>query len=142
MKELDLAEVLDRPDLQTAEQRRAARPELNAMIDRRLSTDTQDHWIERLNAAGVPCGKVLSVADVFADPQVKAQDMVLDVDQGRRGMVRMVGFPVKLSETPAQLRHPSPELGAHTGEVLVEAGYSAEEIAGLRARKCIGGPGA
>ena len=138
--ELGLADVLDRPDMKTMEQRRAVRPELNALIDRRLSTDTQEHWIERLNAAGVPCGKVLSVAEVFDDPQVKAQDMVIEVDQGPRGIVRMVGFPVKLSDTPARLRHPSPELGAHTDEVLAEAGLSADEIARLRAAKSIGGP--
>ena len=100
---------------------------------------TQEHWIERLNAAGVPCGKVLSVAQVFEEPQVKAQEMVIEVDQGARGIVRMVGFPVKLSDTPARLRHPSPELGAHTDEVLSEVGLSQEEIAGLRARKSIGG---
>ena len=139
VQELGLADVLDRPDMKTAEQRRAARPELNALIDQRLSTNTQEYWIERLNAAGVPCGKVLSVAEVFDDPQVKAQDMVIEVDQGPRGIVRMVGFPVKLSDTPARLRHPSPELGAHTDEVLAEAGLSEEEIAGLRARKSIGG---
>ena len=141
MAELGLAGVLDRPDMKTAEQRRAARPELNALVNQRLSTDGQDHWIERLNAAGVPCGKVLSVAEVFEDPQVKAQDMVIEVDQGPRGIVRMVGFPVKLSGTPARLRHPSPELGAHTDEVLAEAGLSQEEIARLRARKSIGGSG-
>jgi crotonobetainyl-CoA:carnitine CoA-transferase CaiB-like acyl-CoA transferase len=84
---------------------------------------------------------VLSVAEVFADPQVKAQDMVIEVDQGDRGIVRMVGFPVKLSDTPARLRHPAPELGAHTDEVLAEAGLSEQEIAGLRARKSIGGSG-
>ena len=138
MKELDLSDVLDRPDMKTAEQRRAARTELNALIDQKLATDTQAHWIERLNRAGVPCGKVLSVAEVFDDPQVKAQEMAIEVDQGARGTVRMVGFPVKLSDTPARLRHPAPELGAHTGEVLSEAGLSQEEIAGLRARKCIG----
>ena len=140
MRELGLAHVLDRPDLQTAEQRRAARPELNALVDERLSTDTQDHWIRRLNAAGVPCGKVLSVAEVLEDPQVRAQDMVIEVDQGARGVVRMVGFPVKLSHTPARVRHPSPELGAHTEEVLAEAGLSRQEIARLRAGKSIGGP--
>ena len=75
-------DLLDRPDMKTAEQRRAARADLNAVIDRRLSTNTQEHWIERLNAAGVPCGKVLSVAEVFEDPQVKAQEMVIEVDQG------------------------------------------------------------
>jgi len=141
MQELGLTDVLDRPDMKTAEQRRAGRAELNALINQRLSTDAQEHWIGRLNAAGVPCGKVLSVAEVFDDPQVKAQDMVIDVDQGPHGIVRMVGFPVKLSDTPARLRYPSPELGAHTDEVLAEAGLSQEEIAGLRARKSIGGSG-
>ena len=141
MQELGLTDVLARPDMKTAEQRRAGRAELNALINQRLSTDAQEHWIGRLNAAGVPCGKVLSVAEVFEDPQVKAQDMVIEVDQGPHGIVRMVGFPVKLSDTPARLRYPSPELGAHTDEVLAEAGLSQEEIAGLRARKSIGGSG-
>ena len=141
MQELGLTDVLDRPDMKTAEQRRAGRAELNALINQRLSTDAQEHWIGRLNAAGVPCGKVLSVAEVFEDAQVKAQDMVIEVDQGPHGIVRMVGFPVKLSDTPARLRYPSPELGAHTDEVLAEAGLSQEDIAGLRARKSIGGSG-
>jgi len=141
MKEVGLADVLERPDMKTAEQRRAARSELNTLVNQRLSANTQDHWIDRLNAAGVPCGKVLSVAEVFDDPQVKAQDMVIAVDQGLRGIVRMVGFPVKLSDTPARLRYPSPELGAHTEEVLAEAGLSEGEIADLRARKSIGGSG-
>jgi crotonobetainyl-CoA:carnitine CoA-transferase CaiB-like acyl-CoA transferase len=140
MKELGLADLLEQPDMKTAEQRRAARATLNAGINQRLSTDTQEHWIERLNAAGVPCGKVLSVAEVFEDPQIKAQEMVIEVDQGPRGVVRMVGFPVKLSGSPARLRYPSPELGAHTDEVLTEAGLSGTEIAGLRARKSIGDP--
>jgi crotonobetainyl-CoA:carnitine CoA-transferase CaiB-like acyl-CoA transferase len=139
MKELGLSDLLERPDMETAQQRRAARAELNAVINRQLSTNTQEHWIERLNAAGVPCGKVLSVAEVFEDPQVKAQEMVIEVDQGSRGIVRMVGFPVKLSDSPARLRYPSPELGAQTDEVLAEAGFSESEIVGLRARKSIGG---
>jgi crotonobetainyl-CoA:carnitine CoA-transferase CaiB-like acyl-CoA transferase len=138
MKELGLAAVLDRPDMRTAEQRRIARAELNAVINQRLAAGTQQHWIERLNAAGVPCGKVLSISEVFEDPQLKAQDMVLEVDHGPRGIVRMVGFPVKLSDTPARLRYPAPELGAHTEEVLAEAGLSKQEIAGLRASNSIG----
>jgi crotonobetainyl-CoA:carnitine CoA-transferase CaiB-like acyl-CoA transferase len=141
MKELGLAEVLERPDLKTAEQRRTARSQLNGLVNDRLGAKTQDHWIDRLNAAGVPCGKVLSVAEVFDDPQVKAQNMVIEVDQGLRGIVRMVGFPVKLSDTPARLRYPSPELGAHTDEVLAEAGLSQGEIASLRAKGSIGGSG-
>ncbi|HEU0058924.1 MAG TPA: CoA transferase [Hyphomicrobiaceae bacterium] len=138
MRELNLADVLDRPDMKTAEQRRAARPELNARINEKLSSNTQEHWIERLNAVGVPCGKVLSVAEVLQDPQVLTQDMVIEVDHGPRGVVRMVGFPVKLSDTPARVRHPAPELGAHTDEVLAQAGYSEQEISGLRLRQVVG----
>jgi crotonobetainyl-CoA:carnitine CoA-transferase CaiB-like acyl-CoA transferase len=141
MQELGLAHVLEQPDMQTAEQRRAARPQINALVNQILSGNTQEHWIDRLNDAGVPCGKVLSVAEVFDDPQVKAQDMVIDVDQGSRGIVRMVGFPVKLSDTPARLRYPAPELGAHTDEVLADAGLSEGEITGLRAKKSIGDSG-
>ena len=140
MKELGLADLLERADMKTAEQRRAARATLNAVINQCLSSNTQEHWIERLNAAGVPCGKVLSVAEVFEDPQIRAQEMVIEVDHGSHGIVRMVGFPVKLSDSPARLRYPAPELGAHTDEVLAEAGLSETEIAALRARKSIGGP--
>jgi len=141
MQELGLAHVLEQPDMQTAGQRRAARPQINALVNQILSGNTQEHWIDRLNAAGVPCGKVLSVAEVFDDPQVNAQDMVIDVDQGSRGIVRMVGFPVKLSDTPARLRYPAPELGAHTDEVLADAGLSEGEITGLRAKKSLGASG-
>jgi CoA:oxalate CoA-transferase len=69
---------------------------------------------------------------------VRAQQMVIEIDQGARGIVRMVGFPVKLSDTPARLRLPSPELGAHTAEVLAEAGLSENEIAALRASNTAG----
>ena len=75
---------------------------------------------------------------MLQDPQVLAQEMVIEVDHGPRGVVRMVGFPVKLSDTPARLRYPAPELGAHTDEVLAQAGFSDLEIAGLRLRKVIG----
>ncbi|MFM9942658.1 MAG: CaiB/BaiF CoA transferase family protein [Hyphomicrobiaceae bacterium] len=137
MTELGLADVLERADLKTAEQRRTARPELNAMVNAKLATHTLDYWIARLNAAGIPSGKVLSVSEVFADPQVQAQDMVIEIDHGSRGVVRMAGFPVKLSNTPARVRYPAPELGAHTDEVLCEAGYDAAAIAALRAKKSI-----
>lgn len=137
MAELGLSDVLQRADLQTAEQRRVARPELNAMVNEKLSTNTLEYWIERLNAAGVPSGKVLAVSEVLADPQIAAQDMVIEIDHGSRGPVRMPGFPVKLSATPATVRLPAPELGAHTDEVLAEVGVSADEIARLRAAKVL-----
>jgi crotonobetainyl-CoA:carnitine CoA-transferase CaiB-like acyl-CoA transferase len=137
MKELGLADHLARPDLKTPEQRRAARPELNALVNAALGVETQDYWIGRLNKAGVPAGKVLSIPEVFNDPQIAAQDMTIDVEHPGHGTVRMVGFPVKLSNTPCVIRRPAPELGAHTGEVLGEIGLDASEVERLKAAKVV-----
>jgi crotonobetainyl-CoA:carnitine CoA-transferase CaiB-like acyl-CoA transferase len=135
---LGLAELLTRPEYDTPEKRHRRRDELRGPIEAVLAGDTQARWIERLNAAGVPCGKVQKVSEVMDDPQIRAQDMVIDVDHPGRGPVRMVGFPVKLSATPARVRRPSPRLGEHSREVLAEAGYSIDEIAQFAERKIVG----
>jgi len=137
MRTIGLSELLERPEYKTMPQRHARRHELRGPINERLATDTQDNWITRLNAAGVPCGKVQTLGEVFNDPQIKAQDMVIDVDHGRYGTIRMVGFPVKLSDTPCEVRRPAPGLGEHTQEVLAEVGLSREAIEGLKARKIV-----
>ncbi|MGE0766231.1 MAG: CaiB/BaiF CoA transferase family protein [Hyphomicrobiaceae bacterium] len=137
MKELGLADHLDRPDLKTPAQRRVARPELNALVNAALGVESQDYWITRLNKAGVPAGKVLTIPEVFSDPQIAAQDMAIDVEHPGRGTVRMVGFPVKLSDTPCIVRRPAPELGGHTDEVLAEIGLDASAIELLRSAKVV-----
>ncbi len=137
MRELDLSEHLARPDLKTQEQRRAARPELNALVNAALGVERQDYWIERLNKAGVPTGKVLTITEVFTDPQIEAQEMAIDVEHPGHGTVRMVGFPVKLSDTPARVRLPAPDLGAHTAEVLAEIGLSVSDVEQLRSGKVL-----
>ena len=138
MRELGLQDVLARPDLQSSEQRRAARSELNALVNDKMLAETQDYWIQRLNKAGVPAGTVLSIGEVLTDPQIAAQEMVIDVEHPGRGTVRMVGFPVKLSETPCEVRMPAPELGEDTDAVLAEAGFASEVIQRLRASKAVG----
>jgi CoA:oxalate CoA-transferase len=137
MRAIGLPELLQRPEYQNNAQRHARRHQLRSPINEALSTDTQDNWIDRLNTAGVPCGKVLSVGEVFEDPQIKSQDMVLDVDHGQHGMIRMVGFPVKMSGTPCAIRRPAPRLGEHTSEVLAELGLSQDEIVGLKSKKVV-----
>lgn len=137
MKTIGLEDLLARPEYKTMPQRHARRHELRGPVNEQLSTDTQDNWIARLNAAGVPCGKVLSLGEVFEDPQIKAQDMVLDVDHGQHGTIRMVGFPVKMSGTPCAIRRPAPRLGEHSVEVLTELGLSEDEVATLKSKKVV-----
>jgi crotonobetainyl-CoA:carnitine CoA-transferase CaiB-like acyl-CoA transferase len=134
---LGLADLLEDPAFATNEARMRNREPLRALIDERIGGDTVEAWIERLNRAGVPCGRVLNLADVFADPQVQAQEMVLEIDHPGHGPVRMTGFPVKLSATPARLRHPAPALGEHTDAVLTDLGYEVARITALKERKII-----
>jgi crotonobetainyl-CoA:carnitine CoA-transferase CaiB-like acyl-CoA transferase len=138
LTEIGLPDLLSDPRFADNAARLANRPALNALIDAALAHDTQANWIARLNAAGVPCGRVQTLTEALADPQVAAQGMVLEVPHPGHGTVRMTGFPVKFSETPLQVRHPAPDLGAHTDAVLTQAGYDAGRIAALRAAGVIG----
>ena len=97
-----------------------------------VSRDRQT-WLTVLEAAGIPSGPVNDIADVFADPQVRARGMVEHVAHPEAGTVPLVASPLKLSATPVDLRHAPPLLGQHTDGVLREAGYDDAEIAALRA---------
>jgi CoA:oxalate CoA-transferase len=135
--EIGLGHLLDEPEFADNAARIRNREALRTLIDEKIGEDTVEAWIERLNRAGVPSGRVMNLAEVFADPQVQAQEMTLEVDHPGHGPVRMTGFPVKLSATPARLRRPAPALGEHTDQVLRELGYSADRIAALRERAVI-----
>lgn len=132
MAELSLSELLDDPRFATVESRIRNRAELNRRIDDALSVDTQDAWIARLNAAGVPSGRVQPLTEALGDPQAAAQEMVLYIDHPGHGAVGMTGFPMKFSDAPLRVRHPTPDLGQHSSAILSEAGIGDEEIDGLR----------
>jgi crotonobetainyl-CoA:carnitine CoA-transferase CaiB-like acyl-CoA transferase len=118
------------PRFDTQDKRRHNRKEINEIVQSIIATKKRDEWIERLNKTGVPCGPVNNLQQVFSDPQVLHQEMVIESNQPG-GPVRMPGFPVKLSATPARLRRPSPQTGEHTVPVLQELGYNKEEIENL-----------
>ena len=130
---LDLTHLYEDPDFADNDARVRNLDRMNALVDEKIGQNTVDYWIDTLNAAGVPCGQVQDMDTLFHDPQLLSQDMVLTVDHPGHGPVRMTGFPVKMSETPCELRLPAPELGADTEAVLRELGYAAERIAALRA---------
>lgn len=133
-----LADVLGLPGLKadplyaTQIARVANRARINAIVGGKFATESTQYWVETLNAAGVPCGPVNTVEQVFQDPQVLAQEMVMEVEHPGHGLVRMLGFPMKLSETPCQVRRPAPGLGEHSDEILASVGYDDAARAALR----------
>lgn len=122
MDALGMGELKDDPLYELVSARVVNRERINAIVGGKLAMQTTDHWVAVLNAAGVPCGPVYGVDEVFRDPQVMAQEMVMDVEHPGHGLVRMLGFPMKFGETPCRVRRPAPGLGEHTGEILGELG--------------------
>jgi len=118
----------------TNRERVAGYGELRPIVAGRLRTRSRAEWMTRLAAAGIPCGAVRNLEEVFADPQLDARDMITELAHATIGRMKVVGTPVKLSATPGSLRTAPPTLGAHTSAVLQgELGLSAAEVARLRA---------
>lgn len=112
----------------------ANRDLLESGIAAALAEDTADAWLAKFKAVGVPCGRINSVAEAFAEPQAAARAMIETVDHPAIGALKLVGMPYKFSDTPAAVRLPPPLLGEHTDEILAaELGLDAAAIAALRA---------
>jgi len=119
----------------TNRQRVTQYTELKPALAERLRRHPRQYWIERLKAAGVPCGSVRDLHEVFTDPQLAAREMVAVVDHVTLGALRLLGVPIKLSETPGGIRSAPPTLGQHTDRVLVhDLGMARDAVDGLRAR--------
>jgi crotonobetainyl-CoA:carnitine CoA-transferase CaiB-like acyl-CoA transferase len=128
------AEVLGQPGLAQDERfargpaRVRNRRDLDELLRAALASQPVSAWVETLNAAGVACGPIYTLDQVFADPQVKGFDLVHEQEHPAYGQVKVLGLPVALSRTPATVRTPAPEPGAHTREVLSGIGYDARQI--------------
>jgi len=133
---LGLKELLADSRFLTNDLRREHRQEINRIINAITSKRTMAEWIVHLNKEGVPCGPIYNLAQTFQDPQVRHQEMVLDIEQPS-AKVKTLGFPVKLSHTPAKVRRPAPQLGQHTKEILTSLQYSAEQINELKTKGII-----
>jgi formyl-CoA transferase len=125
------------PRFDTAAKRSANRAELNELIAGRLRTRTTAAWVEALNRAGVPCGPVYRMDEVFADPQVEHLAMTEPVEHPSLGRLDILRNAVRMTGAPGTVRAPSPDIGAHTDEVLAELGYPRAEIDRLRAQAVI-----
>ncbi len=112
-------------------------PALKAILDEVFARETRATWIDRLRAAGVPCGSVRDIGELFRDPHVLAREMVATVPHATIGDVNVIGSPIKLSNTPATVRTAPPTLGQHADAIMRELGYDDETIARLRAKLVI-----
>jgi crotonobetainyl-CoA:carnitine CoA-transferase CaiB-like acyl-CoA transferase len=132
---LGLSHLRDHPGFGTNTDRFERRDEINALLNAEIGRQTIDYWVEKLNAAGVPCGRVMSLREVFADPQVRHQEMQVTIDHPVHGKLDVLGFPIKFTDDPCRVHRPPPVLGADADAILRELGYSAHDIGELHARR-------
>ena len=130
--EIGCPELPDDERFSSVKLRSANRTELNQIISARLAEAGSDEWVERLNAAGIPCGRVNSVAEAFADPQVQHLGMAAPVRHPTAGDISIIRNATQIDGVPNDIRRPSPSRGEHTGEILAQFGLSPAEIAALR----------
>jgi crotonobetainyl-CoA:carnitine CoA-transferase CaiB-like acyl-CoA transferase len=105
--------------------------DLTPLINEKLKRRPVREWIAALEAEGVPCGPINSIADMAADPQTAAREMVVELEHPRAGRTRALGLPIKLSASPGKVTRAAPLFGQHTREVLGEYGFSPQEIENL-----------
>jgi crotonobetainyl-CoA:carnitine CoA-transferase CaiB-like acyl-CoA transferase len=130
-------ELLSNPDYATAPARSKNRDALNAEIGKLTEKKSTETWVRELNAAGVPCGPIYSIDQMFDDAQVKHLGIAQDVPNAEDRHIRLVGQPVTLSRTPSKMAVRPPEFGEQTEEVLAEFGFTADEIGALRQGKVV-----
>ena len=136
-KGMGLEDLKDHPDYATNSVRVNNRGAIVSMLQELFLTRPVAEWVEDLQAANVPCGPINDLADVFADPQVLARNMYLEMAHPTLGSIKQTGLPIKFSLTPGGLdRHP-PLLGEHNQEILQSLGYSDADVQSLKDRSVI-----
>jgi formyl-CoA transferase len=130
-------EWLEKEDYKTGKLRSQNRDALNAEIDKVTATKTSAEWVDIFNMAGVPCGPIYDIGQVFSDPQVKHLGIAQESARKDGSRLGLVGQPFTLSRTPSKIAVRPPELGEHTDEILKEFGFSADEIKALHDAKAV-----
>lgn len=132
---LGLAHLADDPRLSDPFAKRAFRAkELYPLLNERFKEKGSEEWLEILRTADVPCAPVLERREVVDHPQIVENEMIAAVEHAKAGRTRILGVPLRLSETPGAIRSAAPLLGEHTDVVLRALGYTLEEIEALRER--------
>jgi crotonobetainyl-CoA:carnitine CoA-transferase CaiB-like acyl-CoA transferase len=134
------AELCDDPRFRRVQDRIRNREALAPLLEEMVARRSSKEWIDGMEAAGVPCGPINDLKQVFENPQVQARGMRIDIERADAGPVKLVANPIKASRTPPAYRLPPPRLGEHTDEVLSAVlGWDAARIEAARAAGAIGG---
>lgn len=129
---LELEEDLSqRPEFATLPEQIAHRPDLQQIFRDRYATNSTEYWVKRLEAQDILCAPVRTLAEALEDEQTIVNNMVLEIEHPTAGSVRMLNAPIRLSQTPAEVRRVPPRLGEHNADVLAEHGYDEAAIAAL-----------
>jgi formyl-CoA transferase len=137
-KLMEREDLLADPRFTTIALRLANRPALQEELEKSFRLQGKDYWVETLLANGIPAGPILSYPEAFGSEHAKVRGMRMEIDHPVEGKVPNIGFAVKLSGTPQQVRRHPPLLGEHTEEVLAEAGIGREQVARLREEGAFG----
>ena len=130
-------DMASNPDFDNGEKRSENRVAVNTSIEAQTQKRTSAEWIKALEEAGVPCGPIYNIDEVFADPQVQHVGMTHPVSHDELGVMDLIGQPINMSRYDPRTGMPTPDSGQHTDEILAEYGYDADHISKLRAEGVI-----
>ncbi len=134
---VDKKEWLEMHEFKDAKQRLKNRDYLNKLIEEVTISKTSDEWVVKLEKVGVPCGPINSIDKVFSDPQVKHLGIAQSVDTIPFGQTELVGQPFNLSRSPSIMKQRPPEKGEHNADVLLDLGFSNEELDEFKSKNII-----
>jgi formyl-CoA transferase len=135
--ELGVPELKANPRFQERDTRKANRFLLTPLLEAKLTQETTAHWVDVLNAKGIPSGDVLSLEAALTSEQAKHRHVIEEVETPGVGKIKIINMTAKFSQTPAEITSPPPRLSEHTAEILSGLGYTADEMKALKEKQVI-----